>query len=453
MSMPIAPGATAGEASMPLGLQAALYGALTSNPDLVLLRAGAAATAESVEVAKRFPTTLNPTLYADYRPFNFIPPETFGGGMRGAPTPAKRGFSLGKEYVYISWRQPIELKHQTTHRAAIAQAAYTLQQWTVVQAELTALVQTFRFYQTAAYRREKLRVAIELAEFNEKLVKDLEKRVVGKTALFVDVSLAQVERQATRQQVEAARVDYVNALTDLRNQLGIPETAGTAEPLGEFVLPAFIPQIDTQGLIDLALQSRPEIHAARARVDGAHAAVHLANADRTPSPVIGPEYESDEVSVQYIGMVFTAAIPILNNGAPLLRQRQAEYHAAVMALQQVEQRTVAQVKAAIVKWNQANELIKGTSGLSDALKSQVADIERLFEANQADVTKLFQARQRLIQLENAQLDATWQATQAQADLLLALGAPTLIAAARSQAESLDAAPAAPPLSNASPTAR
>ena len=50
-------------------------------------------------------------------------------------------------------------------------------------------------------------------------------------------------------------------------------------------------------------------------------------------------------------------------------------------------------------------------------------LERLFEAGQADLTKLMQARQRLIQLENAQLDAVWQATQAQADLLLALGRP------------------------------
>ena len=53
-------------------------------------------------------------------------------------------------------------------------------------------------------------------------------------------------------------------------------------------------------------------------------------------------------------------------------------------------------------------------------------MERLFEDGQADLTKLMQARQRLIQLENSRLDAVWQATQAQADLLLALGVPSLI---------------------------
>src|SRR5262249_20160930 len=95
---------------------------------------------------------------------------------------------------------------------------------------------------------------------------------------------------------------------------------------------------------------------------------------------------------------------------------------------QVAQRTTAQVKAALAKWNQANQLVSRTGGLTDSLRTQVTSIERLFELNQADLAKLLQARQRLIQLENAKLDAVWQATQAQADLLPALAAPTLPAA-------------------------
>ncbi len=84
MSAPIEPGiaplppaatglsveSAAGVGSQSISLQAALYGAITSNPDLVTLRQGnaLAASAESVEVARHFPTTLNPTLWMDYRP-------------------------------------------------------------------------------------------------------------------------------------------------------------------------------------------------------------------------------------------------------------------------------------------------------------------------------------------------------------------------------------------------
>ena len=60
--------------------------------------------------------------------------------------------------------------------------------------------------------------------------------------------------------------DYANALTDLRNQMGVPESAGTAEPLGEFILPGNIPPIEEQALIQIALQNRPDLFAARAAV-------------------------------------------------------------------------------------------------------------------------------------------------------------------------------------------
>ncbi len=68
-----------------IALEAALYGALTGNPDLVTLRQGnaLAISAEAVEVARNFPTTLNPTLWIDYRPIALIPTGTFGSGTPG----------------------------------------------------------------------------------------------------------------------------------------------------------------------------------------------------------------------------------------------------------------------------------------------------------------------------------------------------------------------------------
>ena len=69
-----------------ISLQAALLGAVTSNPDLVALRNSNVASAEAVEVARRFPTTLNPTLWVDFRPITLIPPDTFGRCDAGTTT-------------------------------------------------------------------------------------------------------------------------------------------------------------------------------------------------------------------------------------------------------------------------------------------------------------------------------------------------------------------------------
>ena len=425
----IASGGGAGIGTQSLSLEAALYGALTGNPDLVSLRQGNvpgnAASPEAVEVARRFPTTMNPTLWVDVRPIDLIP--TVGGiapSNRASPVTYKQGDVL----MYFSIRQPLELGHQRRYRYAAAKAALTQQRWTVVQAELLALVQTYRFFETAAYRREKLRVAGDLARFNDQLVETLKRRLEAGQVTPDTVTLAEVESEATRQLAKAAKQDYARALTDLRNQLGTPEQAGTAEPLGEFILPQFIPQVEDDALIQMALQNRPEIHAARAQVEVARAAAGLARADRIPTPVVGPIYERDETATEFVGFVYITPIPIINNGTPLVRQREAEFRRACVALEQVQQRTIAQVEAAISNWNEANLLSRETQGLTEKLKEKVASMERLFEAGQTDLTRLLQARQRLIQLENAELDAIWQATQAQADLLTALGAPTLIQA-------------------------
>jgi cobalt-zinc-cadmium efflux system outer membrane protein len=422
-----------------ISLQAALYGALTSNPDLVTLRQGnaIAASAEAVEVARHFPTTLNPTLWIDYRPITLVPNGTFGtmgsreSGSSGSGGSTSNGshhgfYSYGQNFIYVSLRQPVELGHQTTHRYHIAQAAFDQQKYIVMQAELTALVQTYRFFQTAAYRRERYRLAKDLADFNDRLQETLQRRMEANQVAAADVALARVESRASRQQVKAARQDYLTALTDLRNQIGIPEQAGAVEPLGEFTLPPYIPPVDEQAMIQEAVQSRPDIHAALAQVNGTDSAVRLAKGDRIPTPVIGPQYEMDEAGVQYIGFVLISPVPIWNSGKPLVLQREAEHRRAIVAYQEAQQRAVAQVRAAVAKWNGATELVNESSGLSKELAKEVSALERLFESGQTDLTKLMQARQRLIQLDSSYVDAVWQATQAQADLLLALGIPSLI---------------------------
>lgn len=452
---PLAPGAMApiGPAStiptittpQPISMEAALYGAITSNPDLVALRQGNEASAEAVEVARRFPTTLNPTLWVDIRPLVY---ESVPGQFRSNGTKTSKHLNQLDPLYYFSLRQPIEMGNQTTHRYHIAKAAYSQQQWNVVQAEMTALVQTYRFFQTAAYRREKLRIATEVSEFNDILVAKLPERLKQSQIKGDDVALAEIEAEAARQMVESARQDYAVALADLQNQLGVPGAAAV-EPLGEFVLPGVIPEIEDRELVSLAIQNRPDIHAARAVVQGARSAVCLAKGDRIPTPVVGPVYERDETGSQFFGFVYITPIPILNNGQPLVRQREAEHRRAAAVEQQLEQRVAAQVKAAVAKWNSAARQVRSTGGVPDVVRSRIKKLEDLFDIQQTDLTKLQQARLRLIQVENVRLDALWQATQAQADLLTAVGTPSMIQALQAgprpaQSSSANSAATVPP---------
>ena len=107
-----------------IGLQTALYGALLNNPTLAGVRNNATApTPESVEVARRFPTALNPTLWIDYRPITLIPRDPFTAN--GSNNPQGPYYHWGQQYIYVSLRQPLELGHQTTHRYHIARRPST----------------------------------------------------------------------------------------------------------------------------------------------------------------------------------------------------------------------------------------------------------------------------------------------------------------------------------------
>jgi len=417
----LAPQATETPAGFPVDLRTALELTLSRNPDLMAIRQNVPVSSAAIAVARRFPTNINPTVSIDARPWTFE--KNTGAGSR----PLETDFT-------ISWNQPIELGHRRAYREAVAQAVFTQTQWNVVQAELSALVQTYRLHQTGTYRREKLRVAQQLAEFNQALVETVRRQMQANQASTADVSMAEVENQATIQQLAAAQQDFVAALTELRGQMGIPEYAASIEPTGPLRVPEPLASGDEEHFVHTALSSRPEIQAAAAQVASSRAAVCLARADRIPIPSVGPVYEKDESGVTYYGFAVSSPIPVLNAGGPLVRQREAEYRRDVVALEQTQQRVRAQVKATLVKWNQVQQLVSRTQATIQPIQAETARMERLYKAGQTDLLRLLQVRQRLIQAENSQLDALWQATQAYADLLAALGCTPLIGSTATDSE-------------------
>jgi outer membrane protein TolC len=121
-------------------------------------------------------------------------------------------------------------------------------------------------------------------------------------------------------------------------------------------------------------------------------------------------------------------MPVLNPGTRLVAQRDAEHHRDVVALEQTQQRITVQVKTAITRWSQAQQLAARTTAIVLPVKEQEARMERLYSAGQTDLVKLLQVRQRWLEAANTQLDTTWQATQAYADLLWSLGGVSLLGA-------------------------
>ena len=394
-------------------LATALEWTLWRNPDLVAQRQNIEVSAEVLAVARHFPTSLNPTVSLDLRPWVLEPLP--GGGANHL-----------QSFVDVTWSQPIELGHRTSLRTSVAEASYSQTRFTVLQAELAALIRTYRLHQAALYRREKLAVARQLAEFNARLLEILQRQVEAIRATPADLVLARVESQSTRQQVAIASHEYVAALSELRSQLGIPEYAASAEPTGQFVMPSASSLADDEAMVCMALTSRPEILAAQAAAAGSQAAAALARADRIPIASAGPAYEKDESGKDFYGLVVSVPMPVLNTGRPLVLQREAEYHRDCVVLQQLRQRTETQTCAALVTWRDAQDLVDRTQVMVEPIREQTARMERLYAAGETDIIKLLQVRQRLLETENGQLDSIWAAIESYADLLTAVGAMPLI---------------------------
>ena len=161
----------------------------------------------------------------------------------------------------------------------------------------------------------------------------------------------------------------------------------------------------------------------------------MARADRIVIPSVGPYYEHDEAGITYYGVALSSPIPVLNSGKPLVRQREMEHSRDVVAVEQLPS-APSRVRASLVRWNQTKGLVARVDAATAMIQDQTAKMERLYAAGQTDLLKLLQVRQRLIEAENAQLDMTWQATQAYSELLTAFGATPLIGSLQPPADAL-----------------
>ncbi|MGA2253250.1 MAG: TolC family protein, partial [Thermoguttaceae bacterium] len=271
-------------------------------------------------------------------------------------------------------------------------------------------------------------IAQDLNTFSTRLLETLRRQAEANQATAADLVLAEVENQVTVELMETARQEYVNSLADLRQHIGIPSVAASAEPIGSFRVPEDRMRASDETLVRLAQEGRPEVQSAAATAANSRSALSLARADRIPIPSLGPYYERNETGAVFYGVALSSPIPLLNTGSSLVGQREAEYHRDCVAWEQARQQVAAQVLAVLVKWNQAQQAAERTHARFEPIRVQTERMERLYAAGQTDLLKLLQVRRRFIEARNVELDTIWQTTQAYADLLAATGGTPLLRA-------------------------
>jgi outer membrane protein len=263
------------------------------------------------------------------------------------------------------------------------------------------------------------------------LVKTAEETVAARrlvvdqvTALFqsalksqLDVSFASVNLSDARLLLSTAQNEVQQAFSDLSNALGLlgPQTFELAE-----TVVAAVPETDASGLIQQALQQRPELLGLRLDRD---AALQFAQAEQAlVHPVVSgaaaaggvPAHDSN-LHGRYAAAGINITVPVFNGSLFAARRREADLRAQAAAerLREAEDRVAHDVSVAWLSANNAYQRI----GLTDQLLTQAnlaldlaqsrydLGLSSIVELGQAQLNKTSAEIQRLTSRYDFQLQS------------------------------------------------
>lgn len=405
--------------SVRLDLLGAIEVGLANNPDMVSLRQAEGVSLGALGVARTYP--INPWVQ-----FQVTPGQHQEDGGSGAVA------------HYVLLMQTLQLAHQQSFREEAALASLTSVRWNILQAELLNVAQTQRLFFTALYLRGIRDLTRTNAAMNDELLTLSQRQLDAGQISGADAAIVRLDRQATRRQAQLAEANYETALLDLRRQLAlpistpvdlsgdladwqwVPSDAPPRLPGRELELTA-IPELE--GAARLA-STRPDVMAARADLAAARAGADLARANRRPDLQIGPFYQRSDTGTEYYGFRSQIDLPVINNGTPMVRQRQAEVRQRYIAWEQIHARATLEAEAAIARYERARRILSDASGDATLIfPKEIQRLEAQFKAGEVDVVRIFTARTSLLQARRAQLDALNEMAQSAAAMTAATGLP------------------------------
>jgi outer membrane protein TolC len=389
-----------------LGPDSAVVFALQNNPEIATLRRQHGIAAAGVVIARTYP--FNPLA------------QHFVMGVNG---PAESGVT-NHVFNEHTMRLDLELRHQGTHRRALARSTLSRVDWEIAAQEVGLALRVARAFNALLYRRGKLQILDETIQFQATALRQVEELVGQNRLTRADLVLAQADAAEARTARGPAAANAVTATYDLRRLLGVID-----EPVeADGTLERDLPRPGLEELVQAALERRPDLHALELAVAEADARLRLEIANRFGNPSLGPAYEFNETSDHFIGMWLVWQVPIFNTRQGEIQMRQAERDRALAAVRQAEVQIQQDVRAALARLGEAEVVVETfRTRTLPTLRRAREELDRLFAENLpgGELSRVIDIRRRLLRARDAYLDALWELNQARADLATAVGDPSL----------------------------
>lgn len=321
-------------------------------------------------------------------------------------------------------RLDLEIRGQGKYRRGAADAALSRTDWEIAFQESNTAAQVIRAYHQVLYRQEKLRQVEQTVQLSEQGLTQVRALAEQGKLRAADLILARSEVEAARAQRGPRRVALAAAWNDLYRLLGL--TQPTLDLTGNLEPPLL--EVDPGALVHTALQTRADLHARQMAIAETEERLRLEVANRFGNPSVGPAYEYNETRVNFIGVTWVTPIPALNTRRGDIMQRQAERERAIMDLRQTEFQVGQDVKAALDRLKEARTWATSLqSEVVPDLQKNLEGLEKLFAQNEpgVDVLRVINVRREMLRAHDIDLDARWEVAQALADLVAAVGDPSL----------------------------
>jgi cobalt-zinc-cadmium efflux system outer membrane protein len=392
-----------------LSREAAVLWALQNNPELTALRQQHGVALGGIVIARTYP--FNPFWEAKVR-------AAFGPPSAGVTN------SVSNEHKVL---MDVEVCGQKYHRRAAAEAALSRTDWEIAAQELAVAVRVARAFDTVVYRHQKKLVALGAVQLNQKNAEQVAALVKAGKLRPADQIILNSEIQDSRAQLQAAEAALIASWNDLRRALGSLNEEFHLR--GELSIPP-APQ-DGPTVLRSAREHRADLRARQAAVDEAEARYRLEVANRFGNPNVGLAYEFDPTRINLVGIQYTLPLPLFNTHRGEILQRDSERVRAVLDLRQSEIQVQQDVVAALSRLERARAWADAyRSEIKPKLEAALKDFQELLRQGDPgiDAVRVLDVERKVLKARDGELDALFEARQAQADLAAAVGDPALAAA-------------------------
>ncbi len=320
---------------------------------------------------------------------------------------------------FATLAQPIELGGKRSARTAEAAAARDAAAFESEQTRHEVILETARTYLAAIRARSLLDAQQTNRETLSRIVEILDRRVSEGWSAEADLLRFRAELARAEEALLRVRLDRDRELRFLAALLGEPSAVAPARLVAPVLPP--IPEGDADTLAHLGLARRPEVAAARARVEQAREASRLERARRVPTLALTAGYKRTfGLDTGIAGLAIP--LPIFDANAGNVARAEAEEQAAQSRLTALESRLLAGGAAQIAAARELRaraltveeDLVRPAEGARDAATAA-------FREGASDVLRLVDARRLYLDARREALDLFAEAALRAAEVRLLLG--------------------------------